>query len=83
VHDGNEDYFANKIYGDILVDKTRETLDESGMQISKLADVYYQKVAESASKDLSVEILDAIVLPRYLSTTTYLSFCHSLIGMVV
>jgi hypothetical protein len=44
----------------MLIEKTRETLRKNELKISKLADIYYQKVAEGGSKKLSMNILDAI-----------------------
>ena len=60
VHDTKGNHFANKIYGNTLIDKSRETLLQSQVNISELTDIYYKKVAESGSKKESAEILDAI-----------------------
>lgn len=53
-------YFANGIYGTVLIQKTIETLEENEPKISKLADIYYQKVVEGGSKRKSNKILDAM-----------------------
>jgi CRISPR-associated endonuclease/helicase Cas3 len=60
IHDGNENYFATRIYGNILIDKARETLREKESNISELVDIYYQKVNEAGSRQKSLEILTAI-----------------------
>jgi CRISPR-associated endonuclease/helicase Cas3 len=60
VHDIKGSYFANKIYGNTLIDKTRETLTEKILDISQLADIYYKKVAESGNRKASAEVLDSI-----------------------
>lgn len=60
IHDENGNYFANRIYGNILIEKTRETLEQNELKVQELADIYYQKVAEGGIKKVSAEILDAI-----------------------
>jgi CRISPR-associated endonuclease/helicase Cas3 len=62
IHDENGNYFAIQIYGNVLIEKTRETLIEqkNDLKISQLADIYYQKVVEGGSRKVSTEILDAI-----------------------
>lgn len=58
----NGEYLANRIYGNTLIQKTLETLKEerSDLKVSKLADVYYKKVAEGGSTEKSNKILDAM-----------------------
>jgi CRISPR-associated endonuclease/helicase Cas3 len=60
----NEDgkYFANKVYGNTLIQKTVETLEEekSELSVSRLADVYYKKVVEGGNTEKSKKILDAM-----------------------
>ena len=67
IHDENGNYFANRIYGNFLIEKTREILEQNReileqnkLKLSEIADIYYQKVAEGGIKKLSTEILDAI-----------------------
>ena len=57
---------ANKIYGNTLIDKTRETFKEvrkkssNLFQLSELVDIYYKKVKEGGSQKASKEILNYI-----------------------
>jgi CRISPR-associated endonuclease/helicase Cas3 len=63
-YDENKNYFANKIYGNVLIEKTREVLQLEKFDLSKMSDMYYDKISEAGSK-LSNEILDAMVALRY------------------
>lgn len=60
--DEGGNYLANKIYGNTLIQKTLETLEQENddLRISKLADVYYQKIVEGGTTERSKEILDAM-----------------------
>lgn len=58
--DERGNYFANRIYGSTLIQKTVETLGENEPKITKLVDMYYQKVVESGNKKKSNNILDAM-----------------------
>jgi CRISPR-associated endonuclease/helicase Cas3 len=60
VHDKYENYFANRIYGNTLIEKTRDTLIEPDLNVEKLADIYFQKVKKAGSNQKSLEILAAI-----------------------
>lgn len=62
VCDDNGNYFANKIYGNTLIQKSLETLEQekAELKVSKLAAIYYQKVAEGGATKKSREILDAM-----------------------
>ena len=57
---------ANKIYGNTLIDKTRETFKEvrkkssTLFQLSELVEIYYKKVKEGGSQKASKEILNYI-----------------------
>ncbi len=53
-------YYANIIYGNYLITKTRETLSQCELKIPKLADAYYRNVVEGASTKESEEILNAM-----------------------
>lgn len=64
VHDGEEHYFANRIYGNVLVEKARETLG-SRRALAQLAEDYYQNVAEGANDTYSDELLQAMALLDY------------------
>ena len=57
-HDNQNKYYGNKIYGEILIEKTRTTISNKEFSIPKLINVYYEKVKESGSQKISKEILD-------------------------
>ncbi len=64
-YDQNQNYFANKIYGNFLIEKTREVLKLGERNLSLLSDIYYDKISESSSQRLSDEILDAMIALNY------------------
>lgn len=65
VHDAEEHYFANRIYGNVLVEKARETLGSARKDLAQLAEDYYQNVAEGANNTYSDELLQAMALLDY------------------
>ena len=60
VQDENQKYFCNRIYGNMLIEKTRETLVESKPIIDNLIETYYEKVVVSGSTKTSRELIDAL-----------------------
>jgi CRISPR-associated endonuclease/helicase Cas3 len=60
VHDGNNKYFGNMIYGNELINKTREVFQNCGTDITDMVEQYYQKVLESRNMRKSTEFLEAI-----------------------
>ena len=59
-HDNQNKYYANKIYGEILIEKTRITISNKDVPLSDLINTYYEKVKESGSQKISTEIIDYI-----------------------
>lgn len=63
VHDGSGKYYANMIYGNALINKTREVFrecDTSDIRIKNIVENYYEKVAESRNTKESIEFLEAM-----------------------
>jgi CRISPR-associated endonuclease/helicase Cas3 len=63
VHDEKNNSFAPKIYGNYLIEKTRQTFSEAQsncegeLRLSELVDIYYHKVKEGGSKQASIDVL--------------------------
>lgn len=60
VHDGGGRYFGNAIYGNELINKTREVLQMRCTSIGDMVEQYYQKVSESRNTQESIEFLEAM-----------------------
>ena len=65
VLDNNGRLYANKIYGETLIDKSRETLSTNETNISKLVEIYYHKIKESGTSTISKEIITNIIELNY------------------
>ncbi|MEM3489505.1 MAG: CRISPR-associated helicase Cas3' [Nitrososphaerota archaeon] len=60
VHDGNGRYFGNTIYGNELINKTREVFQTRYTGIRDMVEQYYQKVSESRNTRESMVFLEAM-----------------------
>jgi CRISPR-associated endonuclease/helicase Cas3 len=62
VRDAKDILYANRIYGNYLIDKTRETFaDCSSYEITELAEVYYNKVKSGTSEVESERLLKGMM----------------------
>ena len=71
VHDGNSKYFGNMIYGNELINKTREVLQNCNGSVAHMAKQYYQKVLESRHTQASTEFLQAMYSLDYEKITKF------------
>jgi CRISPR-associated endonuclease/helicase Cas3 len=60
VHDGDGRYFGNAIYGNELINKTREVFQMGCAHIRDMVEQYYQKISESRNTQESIEFLEAM-----------------------
>lgn len=60
VHDGDDNYYANRIYGNVLVEKTRETLCYQDKDLLGLTNMYYKKITEEKNSKKSGDIINYI-----------------------